>query len=214
MVAGGMFAVMATGTMHMWVSSNQVSHDLLIRQKAVFVLHGEMERLTSMARRSEFFHSGLHYGSFFPNLAYKTFALPIFSWERYMYENTVDPFTGGGNNDFVTEDVNKFDHENDHYVLFDENGFTTDRNYVWIDRDRNIAGMISFWVQGVSVDDCEFSDCECVDFEGTSNGDLCAMTELLLDYPYSLNDSDEMEQSGPLKTLTLRTIIGRQDVVF
>lgn len=69
-------------------------------------------------------------------------------------------------------------------MYFIDEGFFSDWNYVWIDYECNIVGWISFWIKGVFFDFCEFLDCECVDYNGGFDGDMCVMMELLFDYLY------------------------------
>ncbi len=212
MIAGGMMAIMAAGSMHVWVSSTRVAEELILRQKAVFVLNAEMERFMTTAKYSMLAHSGLQYSAGYPSLTYRGAGeWPTFNWERFVYPPSVHTYAGLGNNEFVTADVNVFDHESDHLVLFVDGGLSFDRNYVWIDRDRNVAGRFGYWLKFIMPSVCQFASCYCPDNDGGNAGDACAIVEIVLDYPYRLDTSNNMIEGAPLQTLTLRTIFGRQD---
>ena len=54
MAAGVVLGALALGLGNLWTVFDRMSFDALIRQKAVFVLNGEMERLASLYTTSDF----------------------------------------------------------------------------------------------------------------------------------------------------------------
>lgn len=205
MAASVILSVFVLGIGGMWRASSDRVTDLVIKQKAVFVLNAEMERLSALYAYTSFGDDGseMSYGWGTTN------GLPD---TRLSYPSTLAPYIGGSDN-YVTTSKSQFA-ANDFRVWNDNSFFGLwDRSYVWIDRDSNIAGRLSWVTQSINVDDCIGGpNCSCHDFDGGDNPLYerhCRTLELYLDYPYRRDSEGEMVLDGSRQSLTLATIVGR-----
>ncbi|MBT4490717.1 MAG: hypothetical protein HOC72_24475, partial [Rhodospirillaceae bacterium] len=104
-------------------------------------------------------------------------------------------------------------------VLFDDNsGTDDDRNYVWIDKDRNVVGRLSWIETEVVIDSCDgngeysqsgSSPCYCPAWTGSGPGTRCREISVYLEYPFRWVSGAVVQQATRLEIIPLKTIVGR-----
>src|SRR5690242_2246984 len=204
MVASAILGVVALSLIRFWSVFDSLSFDLLLRQKAVFVLNGEMARLNNLYTTSGF-GAGLR-----PlTTGYPTVRGISGSDSRLTYSN-LSTGPSGLTVDFVVTSAASFA-ASEQAVLLD--GLLTGaRNYVWLDRDRQLMARIG-WLEapitsGAACSGSLASACQCLAFAGVLSGS-CETVTLILDYPFALAGGAVVAR-GTTKTLTLSTIVGRR----
>lgn len=217
-VAGAMLSVLVLCMVQTWAVCNRLSFDLLLRQKAVFVLGGEMERLAGLYNTTSFGALPPASSSGYPSLT----NIPN-SATRSTYPKGSLPFVTNSVATFTTADT---------YVWASNSGGSGTPNFVWLDRDRGVIARLS-WV-GCAVSSGTVSNSAqacwteagkvpkappgtpfaCVPFSGYggSGAKACQLLTLVLDYPYRLQNGTPVQdpQTAALKTMTLNTIVGRR----
>lgn len=203
MSAGVILSVLAMGLAHMWAAVGAQSVDLAVRQKAVLILNGEMERLTSL-----YFFTGFGAVTATDTSGYDT---PTgFVDDRVIHRETTNAFMPTPADAFVV-DAATFLAGADSLVLLDDDiGSADDRNYVWIDRPRNIIGRLS-WVEAdvAKQKTCDGEDCLCFDWAGGVGGTECRELTLYLEFPFRMTASGAEEMGQPIVIMPLKTVVGR-----
>lgn len=204
MVAMGILSGMVIALSTAWVSLSKSSLDLLLRQKAVFVLNGEMERLVALHQLTDFGDGGARSSSGYP-------ALDGVSDNRFIYPMNVGPYMPQASDDFVKPSFTQFNDGADGLVLEVEGATETEkRTYVWLDRPRSLLAQISWTTDDVVPDACAFAACDCYDFGGAVTGAPCRALTLVLTYPFRFDLIEGVEAHTKTGTMTLRTIVGRR----
>lgn len=213
MAAGVVLGTLALGLANLWPVLNRLSFDALLRQKAVFVLNGEMERLAAL-----FATTGFGGGKREKSEGYAALPNLANSDRRRVYapDSTGVTFAVGTLAAFQAAETN---------VWVVGSGKSA-RNYVWLDRERGLVAQIS-WLEcnidpnrnagcwsvaaGGDVDDEDNSDSgdeKCFSFKGGGKGSWCRHVVLVLEYPYRITGSAAVPLSP--RTMTLGTIVGRR----
>lgn len=185
-----------------WRAESSAAIDLTTRQKAIFVLNGEMERISALYVFTNFGNGGPLSTSGYDGIS----ALPA---SRLTYPSSVGGYTLGNNNEYVTTSANTFYTGSEFQVwLKQASPSTASRAYVWIDRDHGIAGRVSWTTADINVSSCVSGvDCNCLSFSG-SGGGKCKTLDLYLEYPYRIGSSGTITAPAALQTLSLKTIVG------
>lgn len=211
MVASVILSVFVLGLSGLWQASSRRVEDLTVRQKAVFVLNAEMERLTALYGYTSFGDGGATTSTGYNDNS----VLPA---SRLVYPDggtLLSIILGGPGQNFVTTSFNTFRTGPEFRVFVVDSGLlgTSDRAYVWIDRERNVAGRLSWVTSEISVNSCEGGDnCSCHDFDGTDSWLFkrnCRTLELFLEYPYRPTSTGAFVTPANVRTMSLRTIVGR-----
>ncbi len=201
-------------TIRAWSAFDQLSYDNLLRQKTVFVLNGEMERLARMWNTSTFATSATS-SSGYPAVAGVTNAT-----NRYVYQGSGQQVgnqqQSGGNSaeasSFVTSSIATFQASDTAVLLI---GTIPPANYVWIDRGRRVMANLSWASCPVTTNlptDCwgqtgkAGTASSCWSGTGTTP---CQLATLILVYPYLLQNG-VIVAGSKLNTVTLSTILGRR----
>ncbi|MEI8394250.1 MAG: type II secretion system protein [Rhodospirillaceae bacterium] len=267
MIGFVLVSILLIGMGSLWVSVSQQMDRQTLRQKAVFRLNAEMERLVKLYTDSstvakfliptapvnvpttEFSSTGFATDPYYPVLSVKTMYIPGPSDVRWVY-NDLDPTSicttiGSGLCDFVSQKLlpnssfslmptpdttakvlNNIYREV--YVFHKTTLGTVIRNLVWLDRSRNIVGMIS-WELHSNPDELSPESPLTVPVKCTA-GNKCALLTLYFDYPYrvtvnpddsdpvanptgvtpsSTTITDPVEILGlPVETLTVQSFVG------
>jgi|TARA_B100000315_G_C14499667_1_gene551713 prepilin-type N-terminal cleavage/methylation domain-containing protein len=194
LVAAVLTSIMMVGLSTLWTVVAKQFFDLTTRQKAIFVLNGEMERLAVLFYwnpRTDIATASNGYAD------YGGYSDP----NRWMYRADQAQL-----NSFVTADGATFEPgpnsaPNFRLYFHDSNGIpgTEDRNYVWVDHERNITGRLSW-------QDTAFGNADC--YLTTE----CRVVTLYLEYPfrYESDSVPSAQTMGPLRQLSLKTIVGRR----
>lgn len=197
MAAGVILSVLVLGLTQLWAIAGERSLDGTLRQKAVFVLGGEMERLSALYNLTGFGATvaadttGYGSPSGFPDT-------------RAIFRTAANGFMATGGDAFVTDSLTAFEAGADALVLLHEQaGDAADRNFVWIDRDRGILGRLS-WSQA----DLTANGGSCFDFAGGAGGSACRLITLLLEYPFRISGGAPAAD-GVTRIIPLKTIAGR-----
>lgn len=203
MSAGVILGILTLGLTQVWAIAGERSIDATVRQKAVFVLNGQMERLTALYGRTGYGAAvavdTTGYGS---PAAYPD--------TRAVYRLNANGFMDSTFGAFVTDVSATFQVGGEGLVLLDEQGGTGDRNYVWIDQDRNVLGRLS-WAE-TTIPEPTGGPASgtrlCFDFAGGTGGANCREVALYLEYPFRLIRGTPVE-GDPLRIVPLKTIVGR-----
>ena len=215
LAAGAVLSALALCTIRAWSAFDQLSFDNLVRQKAVFVLNGEMERLARMWNTSTFATSATS-SSGYPAIAGVTNSTNRYVYQSSGQQNGNQQQNGGNSTEassFITSSIATFQASDTAVLLI---GTTPPANYVWIDRGRSIMASLSWAACPVTTNlsrDCwgqgggkagKVSSC----WSG-SGSTPCQLATLILIYPYQLQNGT-IVASSKLNTLTLSTILGRR----
>lgn len=174
--------ILIAGLTSLWALVGEEFHRLTLRQKAVFALNGEMERLAVVYRLETPLTQTVTFGAesrLIYNAAHATGAI-------------VDT-----NNDFLVGEV-----------FYHSAGGNGDRNLVWLDRAKNVVGNISWTapnLQSVAVAESPVSQAQ--DCQATS----CVLLTLYVEYPYRFDlATRNLQAMTPVRTISLKTIMGRK----
>lgn len=205
MFASTILSIFILGIGGFWYQASGRASDLVLKQKAIFVLSGELERI-----------SALYVYTAFPTDAVNgpvtttgyTDGLTGISTSRLTYPNSVSTFAGSN---YITTSYSTFS-GNEFYVLLKTNTFSSlNRTYIWIDKSRNIVGRISWAATSINVSSCaQLLDCSCQRSDNLSvSGGVCSRLDAYLEYPYRIDSSGNITAPATLETLSLKTIVGR-----
>lgn len=203
MAAGVILSVLALGLAHMWAAVGAQSIDLTVRQKAVLVLNGEMERLSSL-----YFFTGFGAITSTDTSGYDT---PTgFVDDRVIYRSATNAFMATGGDAFVVDQATFLAGADSLVLLQDAVGTSDDRNFVWIDRERNIVGRLSWVEEDVAKQrTCDGQDCFCFDWAGGPGGTECREVTLYLEFPFRMTETGPEEMDQPILIMPLKTVVGR-----
>lgn len=218
MVAMLLVGILLVGTNTLWVVVANQFDSLSLRQQAIFRLDGEMARLAEVygdSANTAATTTVTDYATAAPSASASYISAPA---GRLIHN------TGGGAQGYVVAFAGAAnfratlaaDGSNAGQVLspiyyFDAGASAVtsdDRNLVWLDRDRNIVGQLSWSLTPIIGTDLAVRDC------GVAS---CSVLTLFLDYPYRFDvtvdplATAQSEISGsPVKTITLQTIVGHR----
>ncbi|HAT49644.1 MAG: prepilin-type N-terminal cleavage/methylation domain-containing protein [Nitrospirae bacterium] len=156
-----------------------------IRQQAVFVLHGQMERIVAIYRQ--------------PDESYQIYGLT--TDYNADHPDTSHSILVDSPNGLVTSDRNDFAQG---VIFFQDTGIfgpsSKDRNVVWIDQEHGVAGYLSWVLAGIGQANCY-------------PGVYCQELKIYLDYPYWVEKNDMILQLRPspdgIDTLRIDTLVGQ-----
>ena len=177
-------SILILGLSGLWSMVHKQFRNLTIKQKAVFVLSGEMERLATFYTWNDMDDS---------NPITITSDLDA---DRLMYNKLNVP-----HNIISTSS----DFENGEVYFFDSNDIpgAEDRNVVWIDREDNITGILSWSLESIGV--AGTNDC-------FASGTLCQELTLYLRYPYRSSNASPINSTlGIVREMSLKTIVRRRE---
>ena len=210
-----LLSILVFGLSGLW--SNVSGHflSLTLRQKAIFVLSGEIERLSALYRFTNF-GDDAQSSSNSSSLPDQQYGEPD---DRKIYP--VTSLKAPVVNDIVTQNAAEFlcnANECAAMVFHDANdsGPGNDRVYVWIDQSRNITGRLS-WVLGDPTEGGDSEDCSDGEpaEDGTSPGGNkpCEELTVYLEFPFRFVSGaipDAAAGFGKRHQYSLKTIVGRR----
>ncbi len=223
-------SILVLGLAGLWTTVNNQFLFLTIKQKAIFVLNGEMERLSALYRYTDFdddstAHTEVTYnnatdGDDFADTANPT-GVAVDKRQIYignptgltnMVVTTDALFNCSITQTAIATDV-QANPDCAARVLYDDNsvGVDDDRNYVWIDQHRGITARLSWRIRNLS-DNANFPSTNqlCWDTDTPAN---CKELTLYLHFPYRYTDADNPDSDAVFsrrETLVLKTIVGRR----
>lgn len=218
MVGMLLVGILLVGTNTLWVVVADQFDSLSLRQQAILRLDGEMARLVEVYGNSANAASTTtvtDYTAAVPTAAASYISDPT---SRLIHN------TGGGAQGYVVAFAGAAqfratilaDGSNAGQVMspiyyFDAGvGAVTsdDRNLIWLDRDRNIVGQLSWTLTPIIGTDLAVRDC------GVAS---CNVLTLFLDYPFRfdvtvdpLATAKSEIKGSPVETITLQTIVGHR----
>lgn len=187
MVGGAVISLLAIGMGHLWMQADDLFFRQTLRQKAIFVLHGQTERLAALVRHGKDYStvdnsSGYPIGHVHPDGAHRVLE--------------------DAPNGLVTTSMVDFTPTGRIFYLSSAGGNAA-RNVVWLDQDSKLTATLSWEkVETVSTE-CYLGPCEWI--------------RVYLDYPYRFDDgvgNPMIEPTGAMagwkETLSVMTITGRR----
>lgn len=204
MVAMVLASLLAIGMQSFLAMLGEEIQDFTLRQKAIFILNGEMEKFNYMGR-SAWLNSAEsvnvsfsdYTGTIPPHMEFTSAAHKI--------------LRAGFYNDFVTDSGATFNQAdannqpvNEHLIYYYAPSGGPNRNVVWLDFEKKITARLSFVILPFDTASC---------YQGAI-GRGCFLLTVYLDYPYRFT---EPPTGNPLSTmdgkrvntLVLRTITGQ-----
>ncbi|CAK0773429.1 putative Prepilin-type N-terminal cleavage/methylation domain-containing protein [Gammaproteobacteria bacterium] len=198
-----------------WAMVSDEFFKLTLKQKAIFILNGETERLVAAFRYKDLStNNWLKRNSNYVNPS--TGASINSPWQinptlRYVYDQDTtdsDLATSDPQNILTTTTTNMSDSQ-----IFVYTANSTYYNIVWLDRERNITATLSWdfsQAVGPNAADCKWgSGPGMVDTDDTT-GNHCRVLIVYLRYPFRYQ-SDEIPIAavmGPTTEISLQTIVG------
>lgn len=217
MVGMVLVGLLAIGMNAVWESAARQLDDVSLRQRAIFRLNGEMERLSALYIFSD--GNGpanklpVDYAAGAParTASYITDATAN---QRFIY----GPTSASGVNGPVPVALSVFEKTVDadgqnaetvygaiHHLDAGVPSTTTDdRNLVWLDREHDVLAQISWKATPLpNTDPTGTTPCDAAS---------CTLLTLFLDYPFRYvgGAADPRGDMGPVETITLQTIVGHR----
>ena len=211
MAAGALLSALGLCLVSGTTVLDRLSYDTLLRQKAVFVLNGEMERLAALYTKSSF---GSNIST--ATTGYTAISGITNSSTRATYTSSQVLVTFGVSTAASLVNTSTADSA---VWLYQSGGAT--QNYVWLDRSRGLLARLSWascdvtdqtstscWVTGGKQKAAK-NTATCYGYSGGSG--VCNLITLFLDYPYVVNGGAPVPLATvSANTLSLSTIVGRR----
>ena len=216
MVGVVLTAILVLGMSGLWANVNRNFLSLTLRQKAVFVLNGEMERLAALYRFTGFAGEDATTDGYAstPN-------------ERLVFPSSltaVNQVVTSVGSDFTCDDNTCAG-----LVFFDANGVSAndDRNYVWLDQARDLTAQLSWRLRELTdtpLGNAGFPVANAVACsDGITEGDgtlesvgstsVCQELTVYIEFPFRYASATEPGSDaniGKPETMSLITIVGRR----
>ncbi|GAB0058891.1 hypothetical protein SIID45300_03250 [Candidatus Magnetaquicoccaceae bacterium FCR-1] len=183
-----MIGLLMIGMVGIWDLLAREFLALQLRQKAIFALHGQMERIAALNRHQVNFTT------------WKTSGYPATHLDPQADHQILQTVP----NNLIVYSTTALDQPGK-ILLHQPAGLDpTARNVILLDPERRITGELSWTEEPLTTQPC---------YTGDAGGGWCRKLTLYLDYPYLFPESDSQTSQpwgGPISTLTLRTIVGRR----
>lgn len=190
MVGMVLISIMVLGMNNLWFVVDDYFFRLQLRQKAVFSLTGELERLAAFGRFSSLMSLAATHGDNQATIGRWIYRAdpPTVSVGFVITENALPPITS-----------NTFNEDQVLFVNAPGNNQPEDENIIWLDRDNLITAKFEWEVLSQE----QVGDCF---------GAGCYRIEARLSYPYRLVDNTSPAQTsmGAISTIAIRTNLGRR----
>lgn len=208
-----LIGLLVVGVNGLWAIVGRSFEDAWLRQKAVFRINGEMERLSSLyitgtgPSQTETVNDYATTGA--PARVGSYIGSTVTGTRRIYGRNQ-------GGTVLMTDDPAVFEtalladgsNLNTVYrrIYYYDPGTTPtddDRNFVWLDRENSVVAQVSW---------------EVLPLQNTGNGGTnacyddspCRLLTLYLDYPFRYSPGNPRGDMGPVETITLQTIVGQR----
>jgi prepilin-type N-terminal cleavage/methylation domain-containing protein len=204
MTASIILSIFILGVGAFWLTADRRANDLVLRQKAIFIANGEMERLTALYGNTSFGAAGPAATTGYDGVA-------TFPATRLTYPTSVSLYTGGAD-DYVTTSTNTFSTgPGTPFRIWVNSQLvpTLNRAYVWLDQGQNVMGRLSWTTTNITPASCVVGSdgCGCLNYLGLLSGP-CQKLEMYLEYPYRLVSGAPVAGTH-IRSVTLSTIVGR-----
>ena len=201
MSAAVVLSIFIVGIGAFWVTADRQVNELVLRQKAVLVANGELERLTVIYNHTSFGFLG-------PVTTTGYEASSPFPTTRLIYPNSLDPAYTTGGDDYVTTSSATFSGSEPKVWVRSQFLNSLNRSYVWLSKNENVMARLSWVSSDISPSPCTTGSCVCRNFLGFGTGS-CRRINLILEYPYRLVSGEPVAGSR-IESVTLGTIVGRR----
>ncbi|MBV9785700.1 MAG: prepilin-type N-terminal cleavage/methylation domain-containing protein [Acidisphaera sp.] len=209
MAATAVLGILVLCLANLWEVMDRMSFDLLLRQKAVLVLNGEMERLAWL-----YDTTGFGAGTITQSTGYTALTNVTGSTTRSVYATNSTGISAVSNSAATLQTMDS--------AVWVYGSGTSSQNFVWLDSSRNLLARVSWITCAVSAKTAQNcwgvsgngpgppagSTYICEAFSGSGNG-TCMLLTLVLDYPWQLSGNTPVAMAHQ-STLTLNTIVGRR----
>jgi prepilin-type N-terminal cleavage/methylation domain-containing protein len=205
MFASMILSVFILGLGGFWYTASSHATDLVLKQKAIFVLNAEVERLSALYVFTGFAADATNG----PLVTVGYDGLSTIPTVRLVYPSTLGAYASSN---YITTSAATFSTGSE-FLVWQNTSFLPwlDRTYVWIDKSRNIVGRLSWVVANINVGSCiGNTDCSCQRFDNaTATGGRCQTLDVYLEYPYRFVSTGSVTAPAQLQTISLKTIVGR-----
>jgi prepilin-type N-terminal cleavage/methylation domain-containing protein len=203
MAAAMVLSVFILGIGACWIVADRAVNAAVVREKAMFVANAEMHRVTALYVGTSFGVSGpvVTTGYSLPSGAPST---------RLIYPTSLSSYISGGSNNYIATSSASFLSGAEEQVWVDAQFLPAqNRSYVWIDRNRNLLGRVSWATSNIIPSACVSGGgtCWCVGFSG-GGAAQCRKLDLYLEYPYRLSGGSAVADPS-VQTVSISTIVGR-----
>ncbi|MBF0145956.1 MAG: type II secretion system protein [Magnetococcales bacterium] len=204
MVGMVLTGILLTGVVGLWGMVADQFFRLSLRQKAVFVLHGHMERLAQLYRYGNTTTNMSVYSS---TTGYDHPPLATNTAHHILY---VDETVRNSDDLMRTAAATKSAFEEGKILYMDYgavNESAEDRNIVWLDREKDVAAQLSWYLDNtIDAGNQCYNDVQ--DVAG------CRLLTLYLDYPYRFMAGTPPTMTAlpeyTVETISIKTIVGRR----
>jgi len=205
MFASTILSIFILGIGGFWYQASTRSYELVLKEKAIFALSAELERITALYVYTGF-AADLVNGPV-TTTGY-TDGLGSLPTTRLIYPASISSYA---TNEYVLGTY--FGFAASEFDVFVKTNIlpALNRDYVWVDKGRNIVGRLSWTATDINVSSCvQAADCSCQRFDDlTLVGGHCQLLDVYLEYPYRIDASGNITAPTTLQTMSLRTIVGR-----
>jgi hypothetical protein len=178
---------------------------LVLRQQAIYAANAEAERLTALFDFTNF-------GSTGPQLTTGYTENPALPSSRYIYPSALNTWSisPGNSGHDVQTDPQSISGTPFSVLLISNITPALNRTYIAIDAASLTFARVSWTATPIVVPTCaDGGDCLCGDPAGTGVGANCQKITLFLEYPYHVNNSNNLVADLKMRYVTLTTIVGR-----
>ncbi|MES2474086.1 MAG: hypothetical protein V4601_14735 [Pseudomonadota bacterium] len=200
MSAAVVLSIFIVGIGAFWITADRQVNELVLRQKAVLVANGELERLSVIYNHTSF-------GALGP-VTTTGYEASVFPTTRLVYPNSLDPTYTSGGDDYVTTSSATFAGSEPKVWVRSQLLSSLNRSYVWISKSEGVMARLSWVSTDISPSPCTTGSCVCRSFLGIGTGS-CRRISLFVEYPYRLVSGAPVAGSR-LESVTLSTIVGRR----
>lgn len=194
MVGMLLLGILTIGMIGIWDLVAEQFFRLTLRQKAVFVLHGHMERISTLYRHSDFRDDSEIHSTPDPAdltaIIHKT-GVAGDEYSNDFIQNLVIRKTSD-------DTVDKIDFSAGQLLYMDYQ-FIPDSNIIWLDYERNITAKLS-WDLAALPEECNITS--------------CYLLTLYLEYPFRFQELSNPANAAVMwnttNTISLKTIVGRR----
>lgn len=210
MAATAVLGILVLCLADLWEVMDRMSFDLLLRQKAVLVLNGEMERLAWL-----YDTTGFGAGTITQSTGYTALTNIPGSATRSVYATNSTGISAVSNSPASLQTADS--------TVWVYGSGTSAQNFVWLDSSRSLLARVSWITCAISASTPQTcwnvtgptgpappgSTYNCMGFSGTGTTGTCQLLTLVLDYPWLLSNATPVPMAHQY-TLTLNTIVGRR----
>jgi prepilin-type N-terminal cleavage/methylation domain-containing protein len=205
MVASTILSIFILGIGGFWYQASTRTNDLVLKEKAIFALSGELERISALYVYTSYATDAVNG----PLTTTGYDGLASLPTTRLIYAGDISSYAS---NDYVRNVYGSFNADEFEVYVASNILPALKRDYIWVDKGRSIVGRLSWTATDItSVPSCvQALDCSCQRFDNVaSSGGRCKLLDVYLEYPYRINSSGNVTPPASLQTISLRTIVGR-----